>query len=674
MSFQNSATQPPNQRKNSLAIFGLFTIVLVMTVALLAVMILNKPASEMNFDTRRAAMVDSGLAELDTYPFNQSTLKVKEEQKINLQLNTKDKSVTSIELIFEVIADEGLLSKDKIKFTGTVPTEMEISKQEVIESICEKDCYTVTLLLNVKDNNNTFSSHDQMKTISQLSFTPQKEGSLKIKISQDSTVVEKETSDDILQKPTVLDFQYYVTDNGIDRSQCRFEYSAWGECNNGWQTRKYSVQPDKCQWYEDETLKELSQKCVDNDVVSANSSYFYLYSNDRCLNQPSKGGSLYVIWNEEKYKNVTWIDVSSSPTFGDFYHKKVEGNIDQTNGKWIIVNGKDFSHATGNKAPLSFEPNQEYFFRLYSTDNNGQHISSARYYITYCSGDQSSYKNCNDACGEGSDQSKACAPGLSCYEGACRNENNPTNSLCLATPGIQTNDRSCNQYCANNNDCGAGLSCFWNRCRAPQNLESTTCNVTLTSNNTTRSSTATKGGSNVNSYTEASGKTVLLPSEAYDLTTYSCNQGCNNNRDCEADMRCYQGKCRLASDPTDTACVDGSAITSTKGGDASSSSQVSTPSTTTSPIVNLQKPSAFTQSSLNKFLSNFSWQWLAFAGAILLAAVALIVTAIARAKRDPWAKDAWAADSSKKPVGSDVRPEIKTEGEVKIPDEKPLRF
>lgn len=649
---------PQSKRSNHLAVVGLFIIVLVMSISLLAVMFLRKPVSELSLDSRKEAMVDSGLAEIDTYPFDQSTLKVNEEQKINLQLNTKDKSVDAIELIFEVIADKGLLDKSKIKFTGTVPAELEISKQEVIQSICEKDCYTVTLLLNIKDPAVTFSTHDQMKTVSQLSFTPKKEGSLKLKISQDSTVIEHETSDDILQKPSVIDFQYYVTENGIDRSQCYFEYTAWGECKNGWQTRQYSTQPDRCQWYEDETLKELSQKCVDNDVISANSSYFYLDSHDSCLNQPSEGGSLYVIWNSKKYTNVTWIDVSSSPTFGDFYHKKVDGNIDQTNGDWLIVNAKDFNHATGTKGPLSFEPNKEYFFRLYTTNDDGKFISSVRYYITFCSGDQSSYKNCNDACGTNSDQSKSCAPGMTCTaENICRNTSNPSNSLCLATPGIQTNDRSCNQYCANNNDCGAGLTCFWNRCREPKNLDSSSCEVKTVATKTIYSSGTTKGGTNVNSYTDASGKTLLLPSEAYDLTTSSCNQGCNNNRDCEADMRCYKGKCRLADNPEEIACAVKSSTDKDKN--ASGSGTKVEPSTTPAAASNNGIFQA--NNGIGKVLSSFSWQWLAFAGAILLIAIALIVASIARAKRDPWQSDS--ATQFKKP-----------EETVKIPEDKPLQF
>lgn len=640
-------TMANHKKRNHLALFGLFSIVLIMSVALLAVMFLQKSVSELSFDTRKAAMVDSGLVELDTYPFNQSTLKVKEEQKINLQLNTKNKAIKSVELIFEVIADKGLLDKNKIKFTGLIPEEFQIKKQEITESLCEKNCFTATLTLELKNESTAFITHNQMETVSQLSFTPQKEGSLKIKISQDSTAITKENSADVLQKPSILDFQYYVTNNGIDRSQCYYEYTNWGDCKNGWQTRQYSVQPDKCYWYTKTTLGELSRQCTDKDVINADNRYFYLYSNDRCLNQPSTGESLYVIWNDDKYDNVTYIDVSSSPNFNDFYHKKVAGNIDQTNGDWVMVSGAGFTHATGNKGPLSFEPNTEYFFRLYSTDNNGQHISSVRYYITYCSGNQSTYKNCNDACGTDSDQSKSCAPGLTCYEGTCRNTSNPTNELCLATPGIRTSDLSCNQYCASNNDCAAGLTCFWNRCRDPQNLESVSCEKVVSQ--TKGASYSTSQGIS-QTYTDSTGKTVLLPSEAYDLVTYGCNQGCNNNRDCDADMRCYKGKCRLADNPEALAC------TSEVEKEASSSSSVKSPTPTPSPAEEKQTTS---QSVLNQFLSNFSWQWLAVAGAILLIAITLIVISITKAKTDPWAS-------------SFNMPE--KEEAIKIPEDKPTQI
>lgn len=664
---------------NPLAVLGLFVVVLIMSTVLLAVMFLNRPASEVSFDTRRAAMVESGLAELNTYPFHQSTLKVKETQTIDLQLNTKDKSLSSIELIFEVIADVGLLDKSKIAFTGTLPTTLEVNKMEIIESLCEKDCYTITLLLSVKDEEQPFTSNDQMKTISQLSFTPQKEGSLKLKISQDSTALESVSGDDILQKPTVLDFQYYITDNGIDRAQCEFTYTNWGECRGGWQTRQYSVQPDRCYWYEEETLAELSRTCSDPKIIKADSDYFRLSSNDRCLNQPSDGSSLFVVYNKDKYPNVDWVDVSSSPEFNDFYHKKVDGNIARTDGNWLTISATGFTHATGNKGPLSFQPNQEYFFRLHTTDGGGKHIASVRYYITYCSGDQSSYKNCNDACGADSDQSKQCAPGLSCYEGQCRNTKNPDNNLCLATPGIATNDRSCNEYCANNNDCAAGLRCHWNRCRNPQNLESSSCAVASTntastgSTRTTNSAGVIAKGTSIRSYTNASGTTVLLPSEAYDLTTYACNQGCNNNRDCDADLRCYNGKCRLAANPENASCaVTSSNNANTQASAAASITNTPTNNPTPTSVPAVSDNASWLQQQLDHLMANFAWQWLAAAGAVLLVAMLLIITAILRAKKDPWAMPK--ASRTSNTHSSATLPPKHDDGEVAIPEDKPLQL
>ncbi len=653
------------QKRNHLAWFGLLTIIVVTLFASLSVIFLQKSTSEVSFDTRKAAMVNSGLVELDTYPFNQSTLKVKEEQKINLQLNTKNEAIKSIELIFEVIADKGLLDRNKIKFINNTPNELRVSKQEITESLCDQNCFTVTLLLEQKDANTFFNTHNQMATIAGLSFTPQKEGSLKIKISQDSTAIEKTNNTDVLQKPSVLDFQYYVTNNGIDRAQCTYQYTDWGECKNGWQTRNYSVQPDKCYWYDKATLGELSRQCTDKNIINADNQYFYLYSNDRCLNQPSTGESLYVIWNSDKYKNVTYVDVSSSSTFNDFYHKKVDGNIDQTNGAWTMVNASKFTHATGNKGPLSFEPNTTYFFRLYSTDNGGKHIAAVRYYITYCSGDQSSYKNCNDDCSANSDQSKSCAPGLTCYDGACRNQTNPTNEKCLATPGIRSTELSCNQYCASNSDCASGLSCFWNRCRNTQNLESNSCESTTTSTKTSTTNTINKTTTNT--------KIALLPSEAYDLVTYGCNQGCNSNRDCDADLRCYNGKCRLVDNPENLTCSDTlvtqSQVASSSGSSSSNlnkTNKTTTSTVTPTPQVTNQKANIL-QSGLNKVLSNFSWQWLALAGVILLIAAVIIVISIAKAKKDPWKNPTATA------LKNESAPTRNTES-VKIPEDKPIKL
>lgn len=654
------------QTKTNFARIGLFSVVLLMSALVIAVMFLKKSGTETSLDTRKEAMVDSGLVELDTYPFNQSTLKVGETQNINLQINTKDKAVDSVSLVFEVVADEGLLSKDKIQLTGGVPSDLEVTKKEIVDSACSKDCYVVTLTLQGKGGA-TFATHNQMTTISQLSFTPQKEGSFKIKISQDSTAVESESNTDVLQKPSVLDFQYYVTKNGIDAAQCYFDYSSWSTCENGWQTRSYSVEPENCNWYQSDDLEEISRQCTDSNTVSANSSYFYLYSNDSCLNQSSNGDSLYVIWNNAKYPNVTWIDASKNSSFSSFYHKKVDGNINQTNGDWIMVNATNFTSSDGDGGNLYIQPNTTYYFRLYNSD--GKYISSVRYYVTYCSGDQSSYKNCNDACGESSDQSKSCAPGMTCYQGYCRNEDNLTDSMCLPVLGVKSSEQSCNEYCSSNNDCASGLSCYWNRCRNPLSLSNVSCQTSSSTSTTSYSSS------------------TLLPSDAYDLTTYGCNHGCNNNRDCNANMRCYQGSCRLADDPENQNC---GSLTSSLN-EASSSSKAAaivtsnSPTPTTTPVS--KKGFSLGAFDFNKIIGSFSWQWLAIIGVVVLSILALVILSIGKAKKDPWTNH---VQMDKKPeVKAPEIKEIKSQEEsfnpptlekpsedtgVKIPEDKPLQL
>jgi len=171
---------------------------------------------------------------------------------------------------------------------------------------------------------------------------------------------------------------------------------------------------------------------------------------------------------------------------------------------------------------------------------------------------------------------------------------------------------------------------------------------------------ANKGQNNITSYTDSSGRTVLLPSQAYDLTTYSCNQGCNSNRDCDADLRCYRGKCRLADDPESATCV---VDKSDQEEDSSSSAAITA---TPSPRVSESAPEPQLQSNplqttLNRFLASFSWQWLAIAGGIMLLALTLIIGSISRAKKDPWAI----------PISkSDSKPEEK----LQIPEDKPLKL
>jgi hypothetical protein len=148
-------------------------------------------------------------------------------------------------------------------------------------------------------------------------------------------------------------------------------------------------------------------------------------------------------------------------------------------------------------------------------------------------------------------------------------------------------------------------------------------------------------------------------------------------------MRCYKGKCRLADNPEEIAC---NAITLTDSENASDSS-MSTAVVITPTIV--KEENETTPSGFGKFFSNFSWQWLAFAGIILLVAVALIIASIARAKKDPWKASGQAkqstvvnsinqANKSAELQQSEEITKSETTKEstetIKIPEDKPLQF
>lgn len=622
-----------NKKRRPMAALGLFFIIFSMTATILTIMFLSRNLKEQNLDPRSEAMVDAGLAEINTYPFDQSTLKVGEVQNVQLQINSKDKAVDAIELRFEIIADTGLLDNQSIQFTDDAPAGLEINKKEIVESDCSKDCYTATLILTSQDSNQPFSSHDQFVTVSSLNFKAIKEGNLEVKISQDSQVVDSATNQDILDKPSVLDFQYFVTANGIDPAQCNYVYSDWSSCVNNWQTREYSVEPSGCHWYEDAVLEELSRSCNsgNSNIISADSNSFYIYPIANCWYSPDDGSGLYIIWDKVKYPGVTWIDMSTDPTFASYYHKSVEGNIDQSSGNFLMVSGKNFISSSNSGGSVIFEANKQYFFRM--TTNQGKQIMSARFYTTICSGADKLYRSCNESCGAASDDpNKACAEGLTCFEGSCRREGNPSDSLCLPivnSSGALEINSSCNQYCSDNNECSAGLSCYWNRCRLPSNLENTSCQAVT----------------NTTSYQSRTVRTSLLPSEAYDLETYACNHGCNSNRDCNSNLRCYQGQCRLAVDPEDNSCGSGAApgskgeVVEVEPDATSAAISTITPGQTIqiSPVFKETKETvSANETFLTKILNSFNWQWLAIAGALLVAAIAFMVLGIANSKKDPW--------------------------------------
>jgi Na+/melibiose symporter-like transporter len=142
-------------------------------------------------------------------------------------------------------------------------------------------------------------------------------------------------------------------------------------------------------------------------------------------------------------------------------------------------------------------------------------------------------------------------------------------------------------------------------------------------------------------------------------------------------MRCYKGKCRLADNPEDAVCS-----IATSSSESASSSSASAIIKTITPTPTAKGNNS--QSVLGGFFANFSWQWLAFAGVILIIAIALIIISIANAKKDPWqANDKTKyekpgivnrSNNFEKTQTSIPTETANQEKGVEIPESKPLQF
>ena len=576
MSKKKSATKKSNnsqskvKNRNNVAIWGLFFIVFIMTATLLGIFFLQKPTEEVSLDTRKAAMVQDGIVDLELYPFDQSTIKLGESQNIDFQLNTKDAALGYIELNLEVQADENLLDSSKIQFADEIPSTLEVVTEDINEISCDnKDCFTAKLVLESKDTAIPYTTNNESKTIAKLNFKPDKEGSFEIELMSTSKVTAIDSQDDLLAITNDKNFEFFVTENGIDPAQCYYDYSDWSACNDGWQSRTYEVLPNNCHWHEEEELEELSRTCyyTDTSLVTASSEDFYLSTSKTCWSSNNDGSDIIINWNADKYQNVTWVDMSNNYVFNNFFHKNVEGNSKDAGNGFLRIDATNLMSADNNDGPFVFEPGEDYYFRLYSED--GYHLLARRFETDYCESD------------------------------------NTTTS---------------------------------------DNTSAKTVTYTYTRN--------------------------YLPSEYYDLTTYSCNHGCNTNRDCDAGLRCYEGKCRSADNPTDNTCLVGKVIEENK--DATAEAKV-----TETVVNNEEEPetNAFVERrglNINSLwfgiLSSFSWQWLALAGVILIISIALIVIGIARSKKDPWedVKSFEQEEAAKKA--------FEEKRKVIIPENKPLEI
>lgn len=100
--------------------------------------------------------------------------------------------------------------------------------------------------------------------------------------------------------------------------------------------------------------------------------------------------------------------------------------------------------------------------------------------------------------------------------------------------GSQTPAAGCNQPCRANRDCDVGLRCYYGTCRLADNPQDETCQPASTHPTPFPSSLTPKPTS--------------LP------TVAGCNQTCQTNADCDVNLMCFQGHCRLADQPDSSTC------------------------------------------------------------------------------------------------------------------------
>jgi hypothetical protein len=133
----------------------------------------------------------------------------------------------------------------------------------------------------------------------------------------------------------------------------------------------------------------------------------------------------------------------------------------------------------------------------------------------------------------------------------------------------------CNEVCSNNADCEIGMRCFTDgdsqRCRLATNTSSTSCSTADDSddddevvirscnefcdNNRECSSGLTCYDNYCRNPRNPQDNRCANPTaEQTAAIVQSCGETCSVNADCDINLRCYQSECRLATNPSSTSC------------------------------------------------------------------------------------------------------------------------
>ncbi len=599
-------------------VLGVLLLIFILSATLFGLIFLQ--SVDESLDLRKQALVVNKRVDFNTYPFSQSFFKVQESSHIELQINTYNHLVDALELNLQIETDRGLWRESDLKISESRDKVLKLVHADIQQINCDSqhDCYLLTLLLTSNQASAPFTSRNVSTSIANLEFIPQKEGAITLKLAHPSQINEHGSGQNILQNIDSAQFTYYVSDNGIDFAQCQYLYDEWSDCQNFWQTRQYQVVPVNCHWHEITPLEPLSRQCQEaqtDNLTLSNSANFFLHYFATCLSDSNQGENFYLIWNTKQYPEFDWLDVSLDHRFTNFYQKSTKTAV--KNGDYAIIDltgFTGFSQAVEGQI-LNFQADQNYYFRLYN-DQTEEFVFGPKLYLNYCNQEQSHRLDCQQSCTK-TEQGSNCLTGLTCIDGRCLLESNPQNQWCF-----------------------------------DENLISDTGNL----------------GSVAGINTQIADSDIIiqgpfLPSEVYDINTYACNHGCNTNRDCMADYRCYKGQCRLASNPESTTCEAADVVTipelTEQKGIGLEDEQViieqlspttvpsivetsdeekatsSTETTIAEPTQAEEKSRTDTtktysavltklSAALNNFFNNFNWQYLALAGLLIIIALVFI--------------------------------------------------
>lgn len=203
-----------------LSLLTTFVSVLLIVAGAIGLVLIQRPIQQPQ-DTRTEASIPAGPVILSTNPEDNSTFRVNQETKIDLQVNTGGLQTTEISLVFSILTE----TTDNLIIQTYSDTNLEITHQE-IEQIDRG------LLVSFKARPRTgFFSSTTPRRVASVIFTPTRAGEFKLSFdAEESTIYKANTSpaEDILR--TIGTFTFNVTTGSTTVKSCNESCSSNAEC------------------------------------------------------------------------------------------------------------------------------------------------------------------------------------------------------------------------------------------------------------------------------------------------------------------------------------------------------------------------------------------------------------------------------------------------------------